>query len=214
MIGGKITLGASVLAALSASLCCIGPLAAILLGLGSFGAAARFEAWRPYLLGITVVLLAGGFYFAYGDREVACSDGACKVSAAPRRNKLLLWIATVMVFLFAAFPYYSGALVEALNPEESLPSGSSSPGKPATARPNVQTPASEVKPAVITIQIEGMTCDACAVSVRKALKQRDGVKSVEVSFKKKRAIVKYDPEKVTPEQLAEAINQTGYKAKL
>ncbi|MBI3949119.1 MAG: hypothetical protein HY314_01485 [Acidobacteria bacterium] len=111
----NMTLGASVLAAITASLCCIGPLAATLLGLGSFGAATLFEAWRPYFLGVTFALLATAFYFTYRKREVACADGTCKVSSAPRWNRALLWVATVVVILFAAFPYYSGALVEALN---------------------------------------------------------------------------------------------------
>jgi len=74
-----------------------------------------FEAWRPYLLGITFALLAAAFYFTYRKREVVCADGTCKVSSAPRWNKLLLWIATVVVILFAAFPYYSGPLLANLN---------------------------------------------------------------------------------------------------
>ncbi|MBI3949120.1 MAG: heavy-metal-associated domain-containing protein [Acidobacteria bacterium] len=68
--------------------------------------------------------------------------------------------------------------------------------------------------ATARIQIEGMTCGGCAVSVHQVLAKREGVKSVEVSFEQKRAIVKYDPAKITPEQLAEAINQIGFKAKL
>ena len=54
---------ASIVAAGVASLCCIGPLAAVGLGLGSFGAAQFFEGLRPYLLGTTGLLLAGAFYF-------------------------------------------------------------------------------------------------------------------------------------------------------
>lgn len=111
----NVTLGASVLTAIIASLCCIGPLAATLLGIGSFGVAAYFEAWRPYLLVLTFALLAAAFYFTYRKREVACADGTCKVASAPRWNKVLLWIATVVVILFTTFPYYSGTLVAALN---------------------------------------------------------------------------------------------------
>jgi copper chaperone len=68
--------------------------------------------------------------------------------------------------------------------------------------------------ATATIQVEGMTCGGCAASVHQALATREGVKSVEVSSEKKQAIVTYDPAKVTPKQLADAINQTGFKAKL
>lgn len=285
----QTTLSASVLAAITASLCCIGPLAATLLGIGSFGAAAVFEAWRPYLLGVTFALLAAAFYFTYRQREVACADGTCQVSNAPRWNKVLLWIATGVVILFAGFPYYSGSLLAALNrnPNQKAEQ-SASPSVPAppltrarltvsgmtcggcaarleTALAEIpgmtsakvsyekgeaiveydatrvtteqlketvtkvgfkaeavevislekaQAASSNVTLATASIRVEGMTCGGCAASVHQALAKREGVKSVEVSLEKKQAIVKYDPTKVTPEQLAEAINQTGFKAKL
>ncbi len=204
------TLGASVIAAVTASLCCIGPLAATLLGIGTFGAAARFEGWRPYFLSLSFALLAAAFYFTYRKREVVCADGACKVLKAPRWNKLLLWIASIVVLLLAGFPYYSGALLEASNPRAAPEAHE----MPASMKSAAQESKSEVKQETVTIQIEGMTCEGCAVSIRKALKHLEGVKSVDVSFKKKRAIVKYDPAKVTPEQMAAAINQIGYKAVL
>jgi len=84
--------------------------------------------------------------------------------------------------------------------------------KEVMSRVNQQPP--DIKLATVTIQVEGMTCGGCAVSVQQALAKREGVKSVEVSFEKKQAIVKYDPAKLTPQQLAEVINQTGFKAKL
>jgi copper chaperone CopZ len=93
------------------------------------------------------------------------------------------------------------------------PRGASS-GANEAVKPGAPASTPSVKLATVTIQIEGMTCEGCAVSVRQALVQRRGVKAVEVSFEKKRAIVKYDPANVTPEQLAEAINQIGFKAKL
>jgi mercuric ion transport protein len=129
----NITLGASVLAAIAASLCCIGPLAVVVLGLGSFGAAAAFEAWRPYLLGLTFALLVAAFYLTYRKREVACVDGSCHVSRAPRWNKTLLWLVASVVILVTAFPYYSGALVAALYRDGGQ--AASSPRTEATTKP-------------------------------------------------------------------------------
>lgn len=83
-----------------------------------------------------------------------------------------------------------------------------------TVKPNTPASTPEAKLAMTTIRVEGMTCGGCAVSVQQALAKREGVHSVEVSLEKKQAMVKYDPAKVTPEQLAEVINQTGFKAKL
>ena len=64
----------------------------------------------------------------------------------------------------------------------------------------------------ITIPIEGMSCMACVARVKKTLSAIDGVKEVDVSLQHKNATVKYDPKKVTPEQLKKAINKTSYKA--
>ena len=50
---------ASALLAGLASLCCIGPLVAVGMGLGTFGAAAFFEGLRPYLLIVAAVRLGG-----------------------------------------------------------------------------------------------------------------------------------------------------------
>jgi len=114
----ETTLFASVIAAITASLCCLGPIVAAVIGLGSFGAAAVFEAWRPYLLGLTFGLLALGFYFTYRKQEVRCADGSVCATrpSVSRWNKILLWLATGLVVAFAAFPYYSGAVWALLLP--------------------------------------------------------------------------------------------------
>lgn len=64
----------------------------------------------------------------------------------------------------------------------------------------------------VAIPVDGMTCAACPVAIKTALKKLDGVKSAEASREKKQAEVVYDESKVTAEQLAEAINKLGYKA--
>ncbi|GBC76557.1 Copper chaperone CopZ [bacterium HR08] len=108
----ETTLVASVIAAITASLCCLGPIVAAVVGLGSFGAAAVFETWRPYLLGVTFGLLGLGFYFTYRKQEVHCADrSVCATRPSVGRwNKILLWLATGLVIAFATFPYYSGAV--------------------------------------------------------------------------------------------------------
>ena len=63
-----------------------------------------------------------------------------------------------------------------------------------------------------TLSVEGMTCASCTVTVRTVLKKLDGVKDATVKLDEKRAIVQYDPAKVTLQQLAEAVTKAGYKA--
>ena len=100
----KAFVSASVVAAVAASMCCILPIAFVLVGVGVAGAAAFFATWRPLLLAITFVLLAFGFYFAYRKPRQACEPGfECELPAAKRTGRLWLWIATALVILFAAF---------------------------------------------------------------------------------------------------------------
>src|SRR5260370_38570868 len=61
----------AVLAALGASLCCIGPLAFAIVGVGGAGLLVKFEAYRPYFTLATVGLLGLGFYFSYRPRRIA-----------------------------------------------------------------------------------------------------------------------------------------------
>lgn len=111
----KAFVGASVVAAIAASLCCILPIVFVLLGVGVAGAAAFFATWRPLLLAITFALLGLGFYFAYRKPRQVCDPGsACELRAAKRTGRLWLWIATAFVLLFAAFPYYSGPIAKLL----------------------------------------------------------------------------------------------------
>ena len=103
----------SVFAAIVASFCCILPIVFALTGFSILGASALFDAWRPYLLGLTFGLLGTGFYFAYRPKRQQCAPGsACAIPATNRSGRLMLWIATFAVVLFAAFPYYSGAVAE------------------------------------------------------------------------------------------------------
>ncbi len=62
------------------------------------------------------------------------------------------------------------------------------------------------------INVSGMTCGACAVSVKAALTRTKGVKSADVSTVNGLATVVYDDTQVSEQQLLDAINRTGFKA--
>ena len=68
------------------------------------------------------------------------------------------------------------------------------------------------KKTTVQIKVSGMTCGACAVSVRAALVRTKGVKSADVSAEKGTATVVYDDSVVNRQQLLETINKTGFKA--
>jgi copper chaperone CopZ len=57
-----------------------------------------------------------------------------------------------------------------------------------------------------------MTCASCSVAVRIALKRLDGVRDAHVSVEDKRAVIDYEPAKVTPLQMVAEVNRLGYRA--
>lgn len=103
-------------AAFVASLCCIGPVLFVTLGVGA-GLASRFEPLRPVFTILTVGLIAVGFYTVYGRRPaerniMSCDvDGACIAPRSRTRDKVLLWIATLVALLLLTFPQWSRLLV-------------------------------------------------------------------------------------------------------
>lgn len=62
------------------------------------------------------------------------------------------------------------------------------------------------------IPIEGMSCGSCAATVKRSVKAIDGVTEVEISLEHRGARVRYIASKVSPDRIAAAINQLGYKA--
>lgn len=92
-------------AAFVSSLCCIGPLLYVGLGVGGAGLAGTFEPLRPWFLGGTALFLGLGFYGVYGPQ--ARCQGACEVGRGRRREKMMLWLGTGLVLILATFPAWS-----------------------------------------------------------------------------------------------------------
>ena len=105
---GKTTLTSvgGVIAAIFASLCCIGPVMLAFMGVSSIAAFSALETYRPYLIGFTISLIGIAFFFTYRKREVKCEDGTCKVVRAGLWNKIGVWTATVIAVGALAFPYF------------------------------------------------------------------------------------------------------------
>jgi copper chaperone CopZ len=67
----------------------------------------------------------------------------------------------------------------------------------------------------ITLPVEGMICPFCAAAVEQVLKSLDGVVEAKADYVKGLATISYDPTRVTPTQMVEAINtQSFYRARL
>lgn len=103
--------------------CCALPLLLLGLGVGGAGLATALAPFRPYMIGITFLLLGIAFYTVYGCKQTCdpttCLDrkagfqpgnrwwgegeGACDVKSI-RRTKIMLWVATGLALLFLIGP--------------------------------------------------------------------------------------------------------------
>ena len=101
-----VSLFGGVVAGIAASLCCVGPLVVLMLGMGGAWV-SNLTALEPYRPVFIILSLFALFYayrsiFAKGD----CEDG--KVCAAPpvrSSYKLMFWLVAVMVLLSIASPW-------------------------------------------------------------------------------------------------------------
>ena len=105
----------------------------------------------------------------------------------------MLWVATVLVVAFAFFPNYVGYFIASDTTAEAV--------------------GADTETIPVTLRVEGMTCDACAVVVREALTKVPGVRIARVSYSDGEAVVSVDGAVVpSTESLVEAVAAAGYKA--
>lgn len=183
----------STLAAFLASLCCLGPL---LLGGAGLGAAlvATFAPLRPYFLGLSAILLAGGFYFVYRKPKAteACAGETCAPKSGTRgMAKPLLWLASLAVAALAFFPSYGVKLV----------------GKPTAA-----TPVSAATLQTAQLKITGLDCPVCSGVIQRKLLETPGVVNAEVRYPAGSARVQFNPSQTDTSKLIAVVKGTGYKA--
>jgi copper chaperone CopZ len=178
---------AGIFSAVLGSICCVGPLLLIALGLGTFAAVIGRYHW--FFTGAAMAVLAWAWVKHFREQaRCACEHRATDGSGS---SSVTLIVASAIVVGFAA-----------LNVSSLVFTGSPS-AVAATTNTNLQR---------IAIPVEGMSCATCEIGVRYALKSVNGVESAHVSAATKTATVDYDPAKTNPQQLVAAINSTGYRA--
>ena len=65
-------------------------------------------------------------------------------------------------------------------------------------------------PKTVTLNVSGMTCEACPITVKKALQKVPGVSKIDVLYEKKQVIVTFDDSKTDTEGLVRATTNAGY----
>src|SRR5438128_5060776 len=180
---------AGILAVILGSICCIGPLLLVAIGVGSGAVFIGRYHWFFIIAGMAVLTWAWAKYL----REKTVCDCEQKAMGGQRSAIVTLLITTALVIGFAGLNisrYVFGGVPPAA--ENQLANGLTR----------------------TVISVDGLSCIACEIPVRHALRRVDGVKAIYVSAATKTATVEYEPMKTNPEQLVAAINSTGYRATL
>lgn len=70
--------------------------------------------------------------------------------------------------------------------------------------------AAQAAPQTVTLDVPGMTCAACPITVKKAISKVEGVNKVDVSYEKRQAVMTFDDAKATVQKLTQATENAGY----
>jgi hypothetical protein len=104
-VGSRATVVASLAAlgsVIAASTCCL-PLLPFLFAAGAAGTSAFVAQLRPYLLVLSVLLIAFGFYKSWRAKQCNCKPSSI--------STFLLWFSVIAVFVFIFFPQVIANLV-------------------------------------------------------------------------------------------------------
>lgn len=188
----KSVLVGSLVAGLLASACCIGPLVLGVLGLGSLGLGAALAPLRPGFLALTAAFLAVGFYFAYRPQRAAtCAPGEPCAKPVSRRNQRIgLWLVTAAAAALATYPTWGAGLTTSHAAVAAMPAANS----------------------VVALDIQGMTCNACAGEIEGELRKVPGVVRADVSYERRRAEIRLSTAQPAIQPLIAAVEKAGYHA--
>ncbi len=67
---------------------------------------------------------------------------------------------------------------------------------------------------ILELDISGMHCAGCAAGIEGTLRNLDGILSVSVNFATSKGIFKFNPAKISKEQIIQKIKELGYDASL
>ncbi|RJG12416.1 mercury transporter MerT [Pseudomonas cavernicola] len=106
---GKASLIAGVLAAIGASLCCVGPLVLLALGIGGawVGNLTAMEPYRPIFIGLTLLFLGLALRKLYWLPQVCKAGTPCVDPRTIKRQRLTFWVVAVLLLGLLAVPWFA-----------------------------------------------------------------------------------------------------------
>lgn len=187
--------------ALIASLCCLGPLFLVLLGISAVSTAVGIGYYRTYFLAGGILFFAINLaYYIKRKRTLIC-EGCNSSQEESRRLISVIFLATASfliiygLIIYFMVPRIAPVIYQKGNPAKILSS---------VARPSVN----EIEK--VNLKIEGMDCAGCAIGIENTLKDLAGVSNAKVEYPQGNGFVEYNPQLIALEKIIEAIKP--YKA--
>lgn len=105
---------AGVIAAIVGSVCCVGPLILIMLGIGGAWVSnlTALEPLRPVFIGVTLIFLGLAFRKLYLIPKACAPNAACANPQTLRKQRIVFWAVSVLVLALLTFPWYAGYFFE------------------------------------------------------------------------------------------------------
>lgn len=97
------------LAAIAASVCCVGPLLLLSLGIGGawMSVLTSMESVRPPFILLTLVLVGLGYRKLYVLPDSCEAGTVCALPEEKHKQRIIFWIGSALALLLLAFPWYA-----------------------------------------------------------------------------------------------------------
>lgn len=106
MLDTKKSLLVVVLAAIGASVCCVGPLVLLMVGISGawIGNLTAFEPYRPFFVGVTVIFIGLAYRRLYLVPQVCTPGATCSAPMVLKRQRMFFWIVSALTLGLLAVP--------------------------------------------------------------------------------------------------------------
>ncbi|MCS3635716.1 mercuric transport protein [Salinibacter ruber] len=199
--GTNWSLGAGLGAAVAASACCTIPLALVSLGVGGAWV-GTLTALAPYRWIFVTLALGALAYAGYNEWRLSRQpDCDCETAFSSTTRRSLLGVGALAVLTLVVSPWLLG-----VSPSSATQQAQAAATKAQQAEASA-TPASFQQ---VVLTVDGMTCATCPTTVKTALEGVEGVHSAEATLKPPEAVVRFDPDKVSVDELTAATKNAGF----
>ena len=180
---------------LLSSLCCIGPLIIVLLGLGTISFALSISRYRPLFLSLGILFFLGAVYLHLSRKNKTCKTNYMTVEGIKKEKNFIISLAVSMLVVYLLTLYL---IVPALSPSVYQGRGAiKNPQKSSSAKQLNTNPDLRV----LNLKIDGMTCNGCSSGIQAILEGMPGVRSAEISYEKASGKIIYDANTISKEEI-------------